>query len=311
VFPEPCRCPARRTRAAQLSLAACLALAGPAALAACGAGPAGGTDFSHRVAVVAAENVWGDIASQVGGSHVMVTSLITNPSADPHQYESDAADAAAVAGARVIVQNGLGYDDFMNDLENAGGGHPAVVSAQRALGLPAGANPHAWYDVPRVPAVAGAIEAALSRADPADAGIFRENLARFDESLGPLLSVIAEIRAKYSGAPVAYTERLPGYLLADAGLRVATPPGFALAVEDGAEPSLSDTQAMDALVTGRRVRLLLYNRQATSAVAERVRLLAEQAGVPVVALSETLPPHTCYQRWQLGQERAILGALGG
>ena len=127
-----------------------------------------------------------------------------------------------------------------------------------------------------------------------------------------MLAVIAKIRSAYAGQPVAYTERVPGYLLADAGLTVVTPPGFATAVENGNEPSAADTQAMQALIAGHKMRLLLYNTQATSAVTQRVRALAQQAGIPVVGVSETQPPgDRSYQAWQLRQVTAILRALGG
>lgn len=278
-------------------------------LAACGnAGSANG-----KVRVVAAENFWGNIAAQIGGSRVSVVSIISDPGADPHLYAANAANAAAVAQAQVVVENGVGYDTFMSHLLSASGTHPDVVSAQTVLGVDAtDANPHLWYDVQRVPAVAAAIEQALVRADPADKATFEANLALFEKSLKPLRAVVTRIRARYAGAPIAYTERIPGYLLGDAGLTVASPPGFASAIENGNEPSPGDVQAMDALLTGRQVRLLLYNEQAVSPVTQRVRALAQQNGIPVVGVSETLPPSDAtFQAWQLRQAEEILRALGG
>ena len=188
-----------------------------------------------------------------------------------------------------------------------------VVSAQDVLNVRgANANPHLWYDIPRMPLVARAIEQALVRVDPGAKAAFAANLARFDRSLAPLRALIATIKRKYGGTPVAYTERVPGYLLADAGLRVASPQGFAAAIENGNEPAPGDIEAMSALLTGHKVRLLLYNLQTVSAVTQHVRSLAQQAGVPVVGVSETLPPSDpTYQAWQLRQARAILRALGG
>lgn len=281
-------------------------------VSACG-GATVGAGSGSKVRVVAAENFWGDIATQLGGGRVRVTSIISNPNTDPHLYASNAANAAAVAQAEVVVENGVGYDTFMGDLLGASGAHPLVVSAQQVLGVSgAGANPHLWYDIPRVPTVAAAIERALARADPADKTAFQANLAKFDTSLAPLEAVIAKIKSAYGGAPVAYTERVAGYLLADAGLRVVSPPGFARAIEDGNEPAPGDVRAMDALFADGKVRLLLYNEQAVSAATQSVRALAQQYGVPVVGVSETLPPSDAsYQAWQLRQAKEILRALGG
>ena len=280
-------------------------------LSGCGDSTPAGTPGVVRV--VAAENFWGDIAAQIGGGHVKVTSIISDPSADPHLYASNAANAAAVAQAQVVIENGVGYDTFMGDLLGASGAHPTVVSAQAVLGANgADANPHLWYDVPRVPAVAAAIERALAHSDPTDKATFQANLKAFDTSLAPLQAVITRIKERYAGAPVAYTERVAGYLLTDAGLTVASPPGFAAAIENGNEPAPADVQAMDSLLTGHKVRLLLYNQQAVSPVTQRVRTLAQQNGIPVIGVSETLPPlDRSYQAWQLRQARAILRALGG
>ena len=265
------------------------------------------------VQVVAGENFWGNIVAQLGGAHVRVTSILSSPTADPHLYEADVSNAVAVAEAGLVIENGAGYDDFVAQLlgatSNAG---RVVVSVQGVLGAwSPGVNPHFWYDIPEVPRVAAAIEAALARLDPGGAGVFAANLKAFDASLTPLEAVIARIRERYRGAPVAYTERVPGYLLQAAGLTVASPPGFAAAIEDGNEPGAADTARMYQLITERRVRVLLYNTQAVSPVTQHVRALAQQAGVPVVALTETMPPsYRSYQAWQLTQANALLRALG-
>jgi zinc/manganese transport system substrate-binding protein len=266
------------------------------------------------VRVVAAENFWGDIARQLGGSHVDVTSLITDPAADPHQYESDARAAVAVAGADLVIENGAGYDDAIGKLLSVTSKHGRVVlTVANVLGVTGNdANPHLWYDLARIPEVARAVEVALAAADRADASFFAANLKSFDASLAPLDGIVSEIKAKYPGAPVAYTERVPAYVLADAGLTIATPPGFARAIEDGSEPNARDTQAMNDLVTGHRIRVVLYNAQATSPVTQHVRDLAAGAGIPVVAVTETQPRDApSYQAWQRGQLEALLAALGG
>jgi len=266
------------------------------------------------VRVVAGENFWGNVAAQIGGRHVRVTSLLTSPAADPHLYESDVASAMAVAEASLVIENGAGYDTFLSQLLGATR-HPGrvVVSAQRVLGATGpDVNPHFWYDVPRVPEVARAIEAALARLEPRDARAFAAGLAAFDASLRPVEAVIGEIRRRHPGAPVAYTERVPGYLLAAAGLRVLTPPGFAAAIEDGTDPSPDDTVVMDELFTGHKVKALLYNAQVVSPVTQQVQAQARQARIPVVGVTETMPPSfRSYQAWQLSQAEALLRALGG
>jgi len=285
------------------------------AVVASGCGSSSGKPASTGIVkIVAAENFWGNITSQIGGTRVLVTSIITDPTADPHQYESDARDAAAVAGARVVIENGVGYDDFIAKLLSSTSNHDRVVLTVQTVLHATGndTNPHLWYDIPRIPSVASAIEGALATADPTDAALFAANLKSFDASLAPLDRIVAQIKTRYPGAPVAYTERVPGYLLAAAGLTIATPPGFAQAIEDGNEPSAGDTQAMNDLVSTHRIRVLLYNAQATSPVTKHVQDLARRAGIPVVPVTETQPPtEPSYQSWQEHQLEALLHALGG
>jgi len=264
--------------------------------------------------IVAAENFWGNIASQIGGNRVNVTSVITDPNADPHLYESDANDASRVASADVVIVNGLGYDDFMTKLLSAStNSNRQVLTASQILGVTgADANPHLWYDIPHVPLVAAQIEQALAAKDPSRASYYEQNLTNFDNSLAPINRAIATIKSKYAGAPVAYTEPVPGYLLADAGLSVKTPEAFARAIEDGNDPSPADDATMQNLMTRRSVKVLLYNSQATSQVTQNIRDLAKQQGIPVIGVSETLPGSAgSYQSWQLGQVEALLNALGG
>jgi len=264
------------------------------------------------VKVVAAENFWGDIARQIGGSHVEVNSIINDPSADPHQYESDARTAAHVADAQLVIVNGLGYDDFVNKLlSNTSHQGRAVLSVADTLGVNGhDANPHLWYDVQKADGVARAIALALAAVDPAHAASFAANVEPFRKSLLPLTRLLVTIRREYPGASVAYTERVPQYLLDAAGLRDVTPSGFARAIEDGNEPSAGDTQAMNTLITQHRIKALLYNAQATSAVTQHVQDLARENGIPVVPVTETMPKNeSSYQAWQQHQLEALLRAL--
>jgi zinc/manganese transport system substrate-binding protein len=263
------------------------------------------------VRVVAAENFWGNIASQVGGRDVRVTSLITDPSADPHLFETNAQNAATLAEAQVVIENGAGYDTWMGSLLGADGGRPRIVNAASVLHVGGSdPNPHLWYDIPRVPAVAAAIASALAKAAPQDASTFAKNLSAFDASLAPLKQTIATIKQHFHNVPVAYTERVPGYLLADANLDVKTPPGFARAIEDGVDPGAADTVAMRQLVTKHDINVLLYNVQTVTPVTTQMRSLAKQHAIPVVGVSETMPSRaTTYQQWQQSQLDSLLRAL--
>jgi zinc/manganese transport system substrate-binding protein len=263
------------------------------------------------VHVVAAENFWGNITSQLGGRDVDVTSLITSPNADPHLFETDAADAATLAQAQVVIENGAGYDTWMSSLLGADSGHPRLVNAAAVLHVTGSdPNPHLWYDIPRVPAVATAITAALVKAAPREAPTFRANLAAFERSLAPLDATLATIKARFHDVPVAYTERVPGYALAVAHLDVKTPPGFARSIEDGVDPGPADTLAMQRLLDDHDVNVLLYNVQTVTPVTAQMRALARHDRIPVVGVSETMPAGApTYQRWQQAQLTNLLHAL--
>jgi zinc/manganese transport system substrate-binding protein len=270
------------------------------------------SSLGGRVKVVAAENVYGDIVRQIGGPHVEVTSILTNPDADPHLFEPGTAAGLAVAQAQLVIENGVGYDAFVGRLLAAAPQQSRiVVTIANVLDAPAGANPHLWYDVPRLPAVAVAIAGGLQRADPARASDYRSRLGSFLTSLQPLSRAVADLSLRFHGTSVAYTESVPGYLLLAANLVNKAPDGFTRAIEDGIEPSPAAVAQMEGLVTSHAIRLLLYNRQATSPITERIRQLAVANGIPVVGVTETLPPGQTFQEWQLAQVRSIADALEG
>jgi zinc/manganese transport system substrate-binding protein len=276
-------------------------------LSACGSS----TGAGDKLDVVAAENVYGNIAAQIGGPHVSVTSLLTSPSADPHLFEPASSSSFAVAGAKVVLQNGLGYDAFMTRLEDAAPSTSrAVVTMADVLDVHGNeANPHLWYDVPKLDRIATAIAAAFSRADPSHAVAYRRGSHHFERSLKPLQREVATIRTRFHGAPVAYTEPVPGYLVSAAGLRNLAPDSFTRPLEEGTEPSASAVAALSQLVAQHRIRVLLYNAQAVSPLTTRLRAAAQNAGIPVVPVTETLPPHLTFQQWQLDQARALAAAL--
>jgi zinc/manganese transport system substrate-binding protein len=271
----------------------------------------GGAKSGSGLAVVAAENVYGDIGQQIGGAHVHVTSILSDPNADPHLFEPESSDALAVATAAVVIQNGVGYDAFMTRLENAApNAKRSVLTIANVLGVHGrNANPHLWYDVPALGRIARAISAQLERADPAHTTAYRAGLARFDASLDPLRREVARIRASYGGSSVAYTEPVAGYLIDAAGLKNLAPSSFTRAIEDGTEPSPQAFAAMNALMTRHDIKALLYNSQAVSPITARVRAAAVRAHIPVIGVTELLPPHRSFQQWQLAQARQLAAAL--
>lgn len=276
-------------------------------------GCGGGKTAGSGLAVVAAENVYGDIAQQIGGVHVHVTSILSDPNADPHLFGPSSSNGLAVATARVVIQNGLGYDAFMTKLENAApNAKRSVLTIADVLGVHGrDANPHLWYDVPALGRIAGAIANALEQADPAHGNAYRAGLAHFDASLEPLRREVAHIRSLFGGSSVAYTEPVPGYLIDAAGLKNLSPTSFTRAIEEGTEPPPEAVAAMNALMTARSVKVLLYNSQAVSPITSRVRTEAAHAHIPVVGVTETLPPHHSFQQWQLAQARQLAAALTG
>jgi zinc/manganese transport system substrate-binding protein len=276
-------------------------------LAGCGGARATG----GLLQVVASTNVYGDIARQVGGPRVAVTSVLSDPNADPHLFEPGTRAGLAISNAAVVIQNGAGYDSFMLRLEGASpSSSRIVVTIGDALGVRGSrANPHLWYDVPKLPAIAASIAEALARADPRQARAYRQRERNFDTSLRPLDRAVATIARRFGGVDVAYTEPVPGYLLAAAGLRNVAPASFTRAIEDGTEPSPAAVAEMTHVVSARIARVLLYNSQAVSPITTRVRSAARAADVPLVGVSETLPPHTTFQAWQLAQVEALEAAL--
>jgi zinc/manganese transport system substrate-binding protein len=282
-----------------------------ACLSACGGGGREAGPGAGALPVVASTNVYGDIVRQIGGANVTVTSVLQDPNADPHLFEPGTANGLAVAHARVVIENGLGYDAFMQRLEEATpNGKRRVVTISDVLGVHgADANPHLWYDVPRLAQVATGIEHALAASDAPHAGAYAAGLRRFLASLRPVERAVEEIRKARRGEPVAYTEPVPAYLLRAAGLRNLAPVSFTHAIQQGSEPPPDAVSAMNGLVAQHRIRVLLYNKQAVSPITARVRETAQRAGVPIVGVTETLPPGLSFQAWQLRQIRELERAL--
>jgi zinc/manganese transport system substrate-binding protein len=263
------------------------------------------------IAVLGTENFYADLLTQIGGSRVAATSLINDPNADPHEFESSPQAAASVADAKLVIVNGLGYDDFMQKLLGASPSPDRVViDVETLLGLPADVNVHVWYDPATMPKVAAAAADALSKLEPANAAYFAANEQAYLDALNPISDKIAQLKASYAGAPIAFTENVAGYLTDQIGLVVKTPAGFMKAVEEGTDPAPADVAAERDLFTTKAVRVLLYNSQVTSPTTQAIHDLAAQNGIPIVGVAETIPPefHT-YQQWQLAELAELEQAL--
>jgi zinc/manganese transport system substrate-binding protein len=261
--------------------------------------------------VVAAENVWGSILRQLGGTHVTVTSLLTDPNADPHDFEASAATARLFAQARYVILNGAGYDAWSQHLVDADPSNDrTVMTVADVVGRAPGANAHFWYDPACVERVADRITADLARIDPTSAPYYRARRAAFRRALEPYYARIRKIRVAYGGVAVGATESVFAYLAAALGLRLISPPAFMQAVNNGTEPPVSAVVDMDRQLAERRIRLLAYNVQTVTAVTTEARRIAERHAIPVIGISETIvPPSATFQAWQSAQLDAIWAAL--
>ena len=285
-----------RSAPAVLAFSALLAVAAPSRAAA-------------PIAIVAAENVYGDVARQIGGAAVQVTSILNSPDQDPHMFEASPAVGRALAGARIAVQNGIDYDPWMAKLLAATRGQGrAVITVAALTGHKAGDNPHVWYDIATMRAYAAALAAALERADPAQAAQFRARRAAFDASLRPIESQIAALRARLAGTKVTATEPVFGYMFAALGMPVRNM-AFQMAVMNNTEPGMADVAAMEGDLKTHAVRLLIYNAQASDPIAMRMERLAREAGVPIVGAMETEPPGKIWQQWMTDELDAVARAL--
>jgi zinc/manganese transport system substrate-binding protein len=263
---------------------------------------------SGVVAAVGAENEYANVISQVGGRYVKVTAILSNPNTDPHSFEASPSVAGDISSAQLVVQNGVGYDTFMNSIEAASPNpERKVIDVQKTLGLPDSTlNPHLWYDPGTMPAVAEAISRDLSALDPAHASYFRANLARFDRSLDPWLRAMASFKADHPDTPVATTEPVADYMLEAAGAHVETPWALQADIMNGVDPAPQDITAEGGLFTGHKVKVFLYNEQVTDSITQSFLELAKKSGIPVVGVYETMPvPGYDYQTWMLAEVRAL------
>lgn len=296
-------------RSAVLVIAALLAGSG---LAGCGSAPRASSPAGGKISIVAAENQYGSVAAQIGGRYVQVTSIVSNPNTDPHTYEVSPSVARQIGQAQLIVENGLGYDDFISKIQAAAAGSGTrVVDAQRVLGLSNSTpNPHLWYDPRTMPAVARAIAADLAAVDPGHAAYYQSNVAAFDASLQPWLHAISAFKVDDPGTAAATTEPVADYLLTAMGIDNRTPFSFQADVMNGDDPAPQGISLEEDLLARHRVKLFVYNRQVVDTLTATIRSKARKAGIPVVGVYETMPaPGYVYQTWMLAETQAIQRAV--
>jgi zinc/manganese transport system substrate-binding protein len=297
-------------------LAAVIALG--AALLASACSPAVGTGTSSgaggKIVAIGAENEYASVIQQVGGKYAQVSAIMSNPAADPHTYEASSSVAQEISGAQLVVQNGVGYDTFMTTIENAAANSKRkVINVQKLLGLPDSTpNPHLWYKPTTMPAVANAVAADLTAIEPAHAAYFHANARTFVSSLGAWNQAIAAFKAKYGGIPVATTEPVADYMLQAAGADNLTPFTFQADIMNGVDPSAQNVALEKSLFAQHKVTAFLYNQQVTSSLTQSFIALAQQNGVPVVGVYETMPtPGYDYQSWMLTEVQDLQKAVAG
>ena len=265
---------------------------------------------ANPVPVVAAENVYGGIAQEIGGSNVAVTSILSNPDQDPHEFEASALTARQIADAKLVIYNGADYDPWMMKLLSASRAPSRnVIEVARLIHKRPGDNPLVWYDPTAISAAAKALAESLSTLDLMNRAEYAERYAAFERSMRPLVDHIAELRKRYAGTAVTATEPVFGYMADALGLKMRNG-RFQLAVMNGTEPSARDIAAFEKDLKTRAVKVLFYNSQTGNALAERMRKIATDSGVSIVGVTETQPPGMTYPQWMTWQLDALARALG-
>lgn len=264
------------------------------------------------IVAVGAENEYANVIQQVGGKYARVSAIMSNPATDPHTYEASSSVAQEISSAQLVIQNGIGYDTFMNTIENAApNSKRKVIVVQKLLGLPDSTpNPHLWYKPTTMPVVANAIASDLASLDPAHAAYFRANARTFISSLAAWNQAMATFKAKYPNTPVATTEPVADYMLQAAGVNNMTPFPFQLNIMNGVDPSAQNVTVEKSLFTQHKVRAFLYNQQVTSSLTKSFITLAHNNGIPVVGVYETMPtPGYDYQSWMVTEVQDLQKAV--
>jgi zinc/manganese transport system substrate-binding protein len=266
---------------------------------------------STKLQIVAAENFWGSLVSQLGGAHVQVLSIVTDPNADPHEYESSVVDAEAVANANYVIVNGAGYDDWALKLISASNNpNQKVLNVANLLGKKEGDNPHFWYSPLYVNETVYQMWSDLVSLDPADAGYYNQQYVNLTASLGVYNGRIDEIRQQFAGTEVASTESIFEYLANATGLDLVSPPAFMEAVSEGNDPPAQSVVEFQQQLQSGNVSVLVYNNQTVTPLTQNMKALAAQNNVTIVGITETIqPPHVLFQDWMNGELISLQNAL--
>ena len=282
-------------------------------LSACGGSAGTGTPPSGTaIKVMAAENFYGDIVKQLGGSHVSVTSIISDPNIDPHEYESNAQTAIMVSQAQFVIENGGGYDDWMDKiLSGSPNPNRLLLKAFDIAQVKLPDNEHVWYSIDNAATIAQAITDDLKKLDAADAALFDSNLHSFKQSLQPIQEKIAEIKSKFAGTPVGLTETIYLYQAVPLGLKVLTPFEFQKAMAGGTEPPADTVVTAENQINQHQIKVLIYNEQTVTPSTTKLENDARAQNIPVVPVTETMPPGKTYQTWMLDQLNRLEQALQG
>jgi zinc/manganese transport system substrate-binding protein len=263
------------------------------------------------IQIVAAENFWGSLVSQLGGTHVHVVSIVTDPNADPHEYESSSADAIAIADASYIIVNGAGYDTWALSLIAADNNpNQKVLNVQELIGQSIGANPHFWYSPYYVNDTVHAMYSDLLSIDPTNAAYYHQQYVALNASLGVYNERIDEIRQQFGGTKVASTESIFVYLANATGLDLISPPAFMEAVAEGNDPPAQSVVQFEQQIDSGNVSVLVYNEQTVTPLTQSIKALAAQHNVPIIGVTETIqPPDVQFQVWMNGELLALQNAL--
>ncbi|MEA2313514.1 MAG: zinc/manganese transport system substrate-binding protein [Solirubrobacteraceae bacterium] len=282
------------------------------AFAGCGGAAGSSTGSSGKLQIAAAENFWGSIAAQLGGKKVAVSSIIVNSNTDPHSYEPTAADGVTIARSQMAIVNGIGYDTWSSKLLAANPSNARVVlDVGNLLGLKQGDNPHQWYSPSSVQRLIGQIVADYKRLDPTDASYFDQQRSAFETTdLAEYNRLRSEIRARYAGVPVGYSESIFQPLGQDLALKLLTPASFAKAIAEGTDVSAADKQTVDRQAEGGAIKAWIYNSQNATPDVQRVNQLARAAHIPITTITETLSPASAtFEQWQSAELRRLMSAL--
>jgi len=279
---------------------------------ACVLGLARPADAASPIPTIGVENEYADVIAQIGGPYVSAAAIMTDPNTDPHSFEVSPRIGGQIAAADLIVENGLGYDDWADKMVRAAPkAGRIVINVQHLRGLPDNTpNPHLWYDPATMPAVAHAVAEGLAKLDPDHAAYFQTQEKKFDASLKPWMEALAAFKKDYPGAPVAVTEPVGDYMLHAAGAKIMTPFALEAAIMNDTDPAPQDVTTQNALFTKKAVKALVYNQQVTDPLTNSFLELAHKHHIPVVAVYETMPqPGYHYQSWMLAEVHALRRAV--